>query len=92
MLDIKSMKNKEWKLYRDLLEDELNKIEWGHRRIIRTAPAKIVIEGGNLPVEYDIDNNTCTVWGKCSTYSHGYVLIDKLIQVKTLLEKWGELV
>ena len=92
MTDIKAMKTKEWKLYRDLLEEELNNVGWRHSRIVRTAPAKIVVEGGSLPIEYDIENNTCTVWGKCARYSHGYVLIDKLIQVKTVLEKWGELI
>lgn len=86
------MKTKEWGLWRDLLEEKLKGIGWRFSRVIRTTPAKIVIEGGALSVEYDIENGTCTVWGKCARYSHGYVQIERLIQVKEVLEEWGKLI
>lgn len=82
------MKPKEWNRYRDKLEDSLREIEWSFSRVLRTGESKIIIEGGDLPIDFELDDDKCFVWGKCSRISHGYVSIDELVKLKEICVQW----
>lgn len=88
-IDIKTMKTSEWNKLREDLESKLKEAGWGFSRIVRTGETTISIEGGSIPIHYNIESNECAVWNKCSRYSRGFVSIEKLIRVKEVLEVWG---
>lgn len=90
MIDVKGMKAKEWKRLREDLESKLKEIDWGFSRIVRTDKTEIAIEGGSIPIYYNIETNESAVWNKCSRYSKGFVQIEKLMKVKEVLETWGK--
>lgn len=89
MIDIKGMKNSEWKILREDLESKLKEVDWRFSRIVRTDKTEIAIEGGSIPIYYNLETNESAVWNKCSRYSRGFVPIEKLMKVKEVLETWG---
>lgn len=89
ILDIKNMKASEWSRLRTDLETKLKEANWWFTRIVRTGKTTISIEGGSIPIQYDIEADECAVWNKCSRYSRSFVPIKDLIRVKEVLEVWG---
>lgn len=88
-IDIKRMKASEWSRLRTDLESKLKESGWWFTRIVRTGETTISVEGGGIPIHYDLETNECAVWNKCSRYSRGFVQIESLIRVKEVLEGWG---
>lgn len=89
MINIKTMKAKDWKNLKEDLETRLNEVGWRFIRVIRTGEKTVVIEGGSVPVYYNIEANECAVWNKCSRYSGGFTSIESLMRVNEVLEDWG---
>lgn len=88
MVDIKKMKASEWKMMKEDLENRLDEASWRFRRIVRTGETTIEVEGGSVPIHYNIETKACYVWNKCSRYSRGFTSIEKLMLVKEVLEDW----
>lgn len=88
-ISIKRMKSSEWSRLREDLESKLKEIGWGFSRIIRTGETTISIEGGKIPIQYDLETNESAVWNKCSRYSRGHVPIKSLVEVAEVLDEWG---
>ena len=89
MVNIKKMKSSEWNNLRADLESSLKEADWRFSRIVRTGITTIAIEGGSIPIHYNIESNECAVWNKCSRYSKGFVPIEKLVKVSEVLKDWG---
>lgn len=89
MINIKKMKSSEWNNLRADLESSLKEADWRFSRIVRTGITTIAIEGGSIPIYYNIESNECAVWNKCSRYSKGFVPIEKLVKVSEVLKDWS---
>lgn len=89
MVNIKKMKSSEWNRLKEDLESQLKEAGWRFSRIMRTGETTIAIEGGSIPIHYNIESNECAVWNKCSRYSKGFVQIEMLVEVSDILDGWG---
>lgn len=88
MVDIKRMTPKKWNPIKQDLEKRLDGV-WRFKRILRVAKDEIVIEGGSVPVSFEITKGKVFVHNKCSRHSGGYTEIDVLTNIKEILKEWS---
>ncbi|HID0815756.1 TPA: hypothetical protein ACXNW8_001366 [Clostridium botulinum] len=89
-MDIYKINTRKWNEYIQELVEELRKADFRFSRIIRADKTIINIIGGRLPLCYDFETGTCSVWSKCSRHSGYHVSIDDLIVVQKLIRNWKE--
>ncbi len=84
---------KEWKEYKELMENEFRKIG-EYVRIIRTQKkgakfTAVSLETG-LNMLYKIPNKEITIWGVGKRYSNGYITYEQMVKKAELFKKLME--